>query len=151
MARGQITIEFVLILIVVLVIITSVSLPLINYASDTLMDTGSAVILAQTIQRIKGSADAVSTAGCGSYQIIPIDKQQLDSVVGVYYITISGDGGAPVKVNASYYLQNGTLVSLKPVFLPEYVNVICNGNSLKIVKTCDSTYPNTKCYIQSGG
>ncbi len=145
MASGQITIEFVLILIVVMVIITTVSIPLIQYASDTLQDTGNAVLLYQAVDDIRAAADSVSMSGCGSYKTIVIDTNQLDSAIGAYSINITGDGNSPIEVVFSYYLQNGTHVKGKPIELPPHISVSCKDNDITLTKDCNNIYSSVSC------
>ncbi len=142
MARGQITIEFILILIVVLAIISTVSIPLVNFASDTIQDTGNAVLLRQTMDKIAGVSKLVSSSGCGSRVLLNIDTDQLNSTVGVYNITISGK-----NVFASYMLQNGTIVSLREIQVPDYISISCTGNVLNISKDCEHPNPDNQCII----
>ncbi len=145
MDRGQVTIEFVLILIVILVIITTVSIPLVNYASDTLRDTGNAVLLKQDMDKILGISRIISSSGCNSSANITIDKGQLNSSIGVYSLNITD------SIHASYMLQNGTNVSLKPVELPNYVDVSCVDKGdhaiVMVRKDCNTLHPNNNCKI----
>ncbi len=142
MARGQVTIEFVLILIVVLVIVSTISIPLISYTEENVRDIGGAIVLSQEINKIVKSAEDLALSGCGSSKTVYIDTNQLDSVVGAYSIKIKDQA-----INASFYLQNGTRVNLKPVSLPQYIAVSCNGNEISLSKDCTTVYPDNDCEI----
>ncbi len=153
MARGQITVEFILILIIVLTIITTVSIPLIQFATDTLQDTGNGVLLAQVVGEIKSAADSVSMSGCGSYEIVHINTGELNSSIGsgLYSINITGTGAGDVAVKFRYYLQNGTEVSGKTVLLPNYISVSCKNKDgiydVNISKDCTHLGGTASCNI----
>ena len=146
MGRGQVTIEFMLLLIVVLVIISTVSLPLIQYTTDTLVDTAGGIVLSQEVMKIVKTSDDIAMSGCGSFRRIFIDQSQLDALVNYYNINISSG-----IVKGMYLLRNGSYAYLKPYSVPNYVDFKYNDTtgSLLITKDCDTPTPHYSIRIGS--
>jgi len=70
--RGQVTIEFVLILVVMLTVLATLSIPLAKDVAEQTIDTGIAVSLASAAQRIAQAAEEVSYSGCGSFKNVTV-------------------------------------------------------------------------------
>jgi len=142
--KGQITIEYVLVLVIVLTIVSLVSIPLINYAEDSIKDVGYGVLLANKISKILDAIHTVSVSGCGSRYTVNVSLSPLDTLGA--RITIDQE-----NISGSYYLQNGTLVSVKTYSYPDYIKVTCNtfGNTAKVVieRDCSTKRPNNNCVI----
>ena len=74
--RGQVTIEYILILVIMLVILATVSLPTVDQIEADVTDVGNAVNLASVQQRIVSTANEMSLTGCGSTKAITVHIQQ---------------------------------------------------------------------------
>jgi hypothetical protein len=70
--RGQVTIEFILILVVMLTVLATLSIPLAKDVAEQTIDTGVAVSLASSVQRVAQAAEEVSYSGCGSFKTVPL-------------------------------------------------------------------------------
>lgn len=70
--RGQVTIEFILVLVIILTILATVSIPLVNSVTDSVTDTSVAINLGAAQQRIVLAAEQMSFAGCGSFKNITL-------------------------------------------------------------------------------
>jgi len=71
-ARGQVTIELILILVIMLTVLASMSIPMVKDMADQSIDVGTALALSTSAQRIAQAADEVSYAGCGSFKNVTV-------------------------------------------------------------------------------
>lgn len=142
--RGQLTIEYVLILVIVLTIISLVSIPLINYTEDTVLDVGYGVLLGGELNRISNAIHAISVSGCGSSARVSVNLNQLADTSPIIDINST-------HITASYYLQNGTRVAVKAVEYPPYTSISLQGGSsgdyLVIQKDCSHERPSNSITI----
>ena len=141
--KGQITIEYVLILVIVLTIVSLVSIPLINYAEDSIKDVGYGVLLANKISKILDAIHTVSVSGCGSRKVLVIPSGFSDLGAG---IVINSE-----NITGYYYLQNGSLVYQKAYSYPDYISISCSvsdeGVRFVIERDCSTKRPNNNCEV----
>jgi hypothetical protein len=69
---GQITIEYILIMVIMLAVLGSVTLPIVNNMTDVTRDTSRVVSLAAAQRRIINTAEEVSMSSCGSFKVVGI-------------------------------------------------------------------------------
>ncbi|MCK4328067.1 MAG: hypothetical protein KAW41_06420 [Candidatus Diapherotrites archaeon] len=74
--RGQVTIEYILILVIMLVILATVSMPTVEQVEADVTDTGNAINLAAAQQRIISTANEMKLTGCGSKKTITVYIQR---------------------------------------------------------------------------
>ena len=70
--KGQMTVEFILIMVVMLAVLGSVTFPIVNSMTDSARDTSRAVALASAQRRIINTAEEVSMGSCGSFKTVGI-------------------------------------------------------------------------------
>jgi len=117
--KGQVTIEFILVLVVMLVILATVSFPLVDWLEQGVSDTGIAVGLATVLQKITNTAEELSLAGCGSHKVIRV------------FVDADPFNQAKVEWNSTYvfgefYMLDNTLKYMKAIPFPSYIRLVNN-------------------------
>jgi hypothetical protein len=67
-----VTVEFVLILVIMLTILASVSMPAVDDVTNWVEDTSTVVSLAAGQRRIVNTAEEIAMGGCGSYKTVKV-------------------------------------------------------------------------------
>lgn len=70
--KAQATIEFILVLVIALTILTTISIPLTEFTGNTIQRTSSLTNLASQKQKISQTAESIALSGCGSKKIITV-------------------------------------------------------------------------------
>ncbi|MFC2174672.1 hypothetical protein ACFLQ2_02270 [archaeon] len=146
--RGQVTIEYILVLVIMLVILATVSIPTIEQIEVDVTDTGNAINLAAVQQRIASTAREMSLTGCGSTKNITVHIQQ-DLFTP---LTITWDGN---KVGGQLKLMNGTDRDLKDLTFPDTIKVEASNSTqfhywdLRFTKDC-GTFTSSGCIGDCG-
>lgn len=135
MARGQVTIEFILILVIMLTVLATMSIPMAKDVADEAIETGTAVSLAASVQRIAQSADEVSYAGCGSFKNVTVYVEpDALSQPSVYF--------NDTRVWGEYYDMAGDPVSTQQLAYADYTKLTayCKAEghvfTVKVEKDC---------------
>ena len=135
--RGQTTIEFILVLVIMLVILATISMPTVEKMEAAVTDTGHAISLASAQQRIITAANELSLAGCGSQKTLTIylDEDALTPVKLYWDVAY---------VKGQYYQLDGTIKDLKDAPYPgsmKLTNSSLGSNywSVKVRKECGSS------------
>ena len=132
--RGQTTIEFILVLVIMLVILATISMPTVERMEAAVTDTGHAIGLASAQQRLITTANELSLAGCGSQKTLTIyiDEDSLTPAKLCWNAT---------HVWGKYFQLDGTTKALKDIAYAGNINFTASGlgsNYWKVAvkKTC---------------
>ena len=142
--KGQVTIEFILVLVVVLVILATVSLPTVDRIEQDVTDTGLAVSIASVQNRLANTAKELRMSGCGSHKNITV---YLDANV-FNEANVTWDGS---EVNGFYRQLDGELKEMKGVPYPGDMMMIMSSGpgpywDVEIKKICPTAgLPTTPC------
>lgn len=145
--EGQITIEFILIVVVLLAILSVVTFPVVEKMTDSAQDTSRAISLAAAQRRIINTAEEVSMGGCGSFKTIDVYiRPDVDSEPNIIWNTTHVWGN----------FSNSTLyeVNLTRLPFPKYIKLDkgfadgdCVGQNLTfyvtVLKDCSDVRPTT--------
>lgn len=141
--KGQITIEYILIIVIALAILGSVTFPAVNQMTDAVEDTSMATLLASAQQRIVNTAEEVSMASCGSFKsiyiYIPPKYIQAPNILwdkDYVWGNFSNSSGAENKIGKLPY--------------PDYIEIrgdcshaVNNTFNITIIKNCNDQRPTT--------
>ncbi|MCD6522736.1 MAG: hypothetical protein J7K68_03225 [Candidatus Diapherotrites archaeon] len=138
--RAQVTVEFILLLVIMLTMFATVSIPLVNYVTDTISDTSIAINLGASVQRIRNTAEEVALMGCGSYKNITV------------YVESDPLAQSNIRWNSTYiwgdyYDNKGEKQILSKVAIPDYIKIssgcpiALNTYEIRIEKDCTSQNP----------
>ena len=131
-SSGQLTIEFILLLVIVLTIVSTVVIPIINDSRDMLSEASMAATLSAASQKISETARAISYSGCGSAKTIEIYVTQ-DVFMNP---TISQDG------IAQFTMFDGETKTIKSTPLPSGIALSITGPvdgiyTVRVARVCD--------------
>lgn len=151
--KAQVSIEFILILVVMLAILGSVTFPTVNKMTDSAEDTSKAISLAAAQRRIINTAEEISMGSCGSYKVI-----------GIYLTDVPF--GTNILWNKTYVWGNFTNSSqgeetLRAIDYPPYIQIYggacsfpCNVKNetffIEIRKNCSQIDPSIVCPVLNG-
>lgn len=146
--RGQVTIEFILVLVIVLVILATISLPTIDRIEQDISDVGTAASLAANQQQIVNAAEELSLSGCGSRKTIRVFVNE--GPFAQQNITWTSS-----YVNGSFFFLNGTAASLRGATYPDYINITAAAGSggywpVTVAKNCNFARPTANGCIGYG-
>ncbi len=137
--RGQVTIEFILVLVIMLVILATVSLPLVDQLQQDVGDTGTAIGLATVQQKIANTAEELALSGCGSHKSIRV------------FVDADPFNQARVEWNSThiygeFYMLDNTRKQMRAVPFPSYIkleNSTLGGGyyGVTVTKYCNSANP----------
>ena len=137
--RAQVTIEFILIMVIMITILSTIAIPMINEVTDDIIDTSVAVSIASSVQRIVNTGEDVSMMGCGSYKNITIfvESDPL-AQANIFWYDV-----AEPKIGGNYTNIDGTFVEVFPVTVPKGITLssgcpVDGGNTyhVKVEKGC---------------
>ena len=137
--KGQVTIEYILVLVIMLVILATVSMPTVEQIEADVTDTGNAVNLAAAQQKIASTATQMSLAGCGSRKLVTVHIQR-DLFTPA---NITWDAN---KITGFFMRVNGTVLELKDLPYPQSVAITIptiqpsnkEYHALNITKDCSA-------------
>lgn len=134
--RGQVTIEFILVLVIMLVILATVSLPIVDRLEQDVSDTGIAISLASVQQKISNTAEELALSGCGSHKTIrvSIDADPFNQARVEWNST---------HIYGEFYMLDNTLKHMKAIGFPAYIkleNTTIGGGyyEVNVTKDCGS-------------
>ncbi|MCD6414081.1 MAG: hypothetical protein J7L23_00440 [Candidatus Diapherotrites archaeon] len=140
-AKGQITIEYILIIVIALAILGSVTFPAVNDMTDAAKDTSMAVLLASAQQRIINTAEEVSMASCGSFKNIYI-------YIPPKYIQAPNVLWDKDYVWGNFANSSGDVNSIGKLGFPDYIKItgscpsaVNNTFKVTITKDCTNSRP----------
>lgn len=146
--KGQVTIEFILVLVVMLVILATVSLPTVERIEQDVTDTGTAVNLVAVQQRILNTAEELSMAGCNSHKTIRVfvDADAFNQA------KVSWDQNT---IGGQYYQLDNTQKFLKNIPFPDYIDLfgsmVGSGYyNVQVTKQCASVRPSSSGCVGDG-
>jgi len=125
--RGQMTIEFILIVVVILILLQTIVVPFTNYAKDSVIDISSLSYVDQSANNLKQSIEFVtlneSMAKTQVTIFIPVDSNLVVSADSISYFILLKD--APKNSNCNndglctktIYLQKG-ISNSEDIILP---------------------------------
>ncbi|MBN3037239.1 MAG: hypothetical protein JW834_02225 [Candidatus Diapherotrites archaeon] len=116
MARGQATVEFILIVVIMLTILATISIPMINEVTDWVADMGVAVSMGSSAQRVVSTAEEVALMGCGSYKKVRVAVD--DNPLAAANLRWGKDA-----VWGNYSDQDGTPHELRQLDYPSFVRL----------------------------
>lgn len=134
--RGQVTIEFILVLVIMLVILATISLPLVDWLDQSVSDTGMAISLASVQQKIANTAEELSLAGCGSHKTIRV-------FVGADPFNQAKVEWNSTHIKGEFYMLDNTGKNMTAIRFPDYIkleNTTIGGGyyDVKVTKDCGS-------------
>jgi hypothetical protein len=117
--RGQVTVEFVFLVVIILVIFTTVALPLVNSGSTSTEDASNALAMAAAQQKIAATADEVSGMACDSFKYVWVSVPDGPFVQGK--LVLNAAGASQGSVTGVFFTADGTQKALKTVSTPGFV------------------------------
>ena len=127
LVKGQVTIEFILILVVMLTILTTISIPLINAMRDEVSDVSIATSLASSVYSIRSAGEELSLAGCHSFKDVTVFVDNSDPFT-LANVTVNNTDRS---IYGQFILMNGSVATVpaEVVSLPAGVNASYSGGS----------------------
>jgi len=143
-SKAQVTVEFVLILVIMLAVLATISLQVVDEVTAMIEDSALAVNLAAAQERIVTTAEEVSTGSCGSFKEIGIYIDP--SFLSLRDAEIHWNG---THVMGNFTDSTGQVVNLKALQIPYYITIDNQGCNvvrhntyyIKIIKNCTDPTP----------
>ena len=140
MARGQVTIEFVLVLVVMLTVLATLSIPLAKDVAEETIDTGIALALGSSAQRLVQAAEEVSYSGCGSYKNISIYIEP-DALAGATMYIDDDEVWSEYTNMTADQVTTKKLTYAKYTKMTAYCGAYGHTYVVKVEKDCNSQRP----------
>ncbi len=147
--RGQVTIEFILILVIMLVILATISLPAIENMEVEVKDTGLAITTAAIQQRLLTASKELQLSGCGSQKTITVHLDENNC------FTPAKIEWNETHIFGAYMTIAGDQMLLKEITYPEHISLVGSTTSslgywdVTVKKDCSATV-NPIGYIGDG-
>jgi len=145
--KGQVTVEFILILVIMLTILATVSMPAVDDVTKWVDETSTVVSLAAAQRRIINTAEELSMAGCGSYKNIGVYVDPVHITYREASVVWDSD-----YVWGSFTNATGDTQELVKLHYPDYIKIsvpVCAGGCcvvnntyvVRVEKDCSTSRP----------